>query len=323
MKPQPTPARIPESMGPDEIGPHLRLLREKFNLTPQNVSERLHIRVRYIAAIEEAKYQNMPGKVYARGYVHTYAEFLGLDPEQVVTQCFPPISAASAATLVDEAAPPVAIAKPVPVSASAFKPFVQTPLTKPVAGSRAILKAVVIFSVLAAGYALFSGESSSPHEEETSRVAPVPESMLESVRGEIMPNAQNYHCLTDSNVLSCYFAQDSVRQLEAWQEQSLHPFAADIAAGVIDTDAASAVSDTPESPKTDATSSDAVSSKLTVPDDIKSGDISVPAKSSSDVKAADDKATNVTSADSKPDKPDALKMPDAKPSSEADSDDAH
>jgi len=50
----------------------------------EEVAARLHIRPKYIAALEEGRLQDLPGRVYTMGYLQSYAEFLGLDPAQVV-----------------------------------------------------------------------------------------------------------------------------------------------------------------------------------------------------------------------------------------------
>ncbi len=83
-----TPLRLPATMSRADIGPYMRSLREHYTLSQQDVSERLHIRGRYVYAIEAGEFDALPGQVYAKGYVHTYAEFLGLDAEQVVGICF-------------------------------------------------------------------------------------------------------------------------------------------------------------------------------------------------------------------------------------------
>lgn len=225
MNQPPLPARIPETMGPDEIGPYLRQLREQFNLTQQDVSERLHIRVRYVSAIEEAKYENMPGKVYARGYVHTYAEFLGLDPEQVVAQCFS-AGAPVAATpvLAVEAAP----LKPVVAAPFVAKTFASPTLKKKSSNGMLVLAALGV-GAIALGFMLLSGGSSPSVPDEANSVAPVPEALLASVRSDVMPVMNNYDCLTYGGVLPCFFAQHDVQQLQLMQAEMLQSFEAEIA----------------------------------------------------------------------------------------------
>lgn len=81
---------VPEHLSSEDIAAYMRDLRLHYGLSEQDVSERLHIRLKYVVAIEQAMFDAMPGQAYARGYVHTYAEFLGLDADQVVARCFGP-----------------------------------------------------------------------------------------------------------------------------------------------------------------------------------------------------------------------------------------
>lgn len=178
-----------------ELGRKMASLRNQFGLSVQEVSERLHIRARYIAAIEDARYELMPGKVYARGYVHTYAEFLGLDPELTVAHCF--------------ANEPSANAQPVPPPLHSVAYTTGSTLNVSQWRGYAILVAVGIALILIVAQ-LFSSADSDRNEA----VSPVPESMLESVRDRIMPVATNYHCLTSNHFLACFFADEPSRTLE-------------------------------------------------------------------------------------------------------------
>ncbi len=49
-----------------------------------DVAERIRIRSLYLAAIEEENWSTIGAPVYARGFLRTYARFLGLDPEEAV-----------------------------------------------------------------------------------------------------------------------------------------------------------------------------------------------------------------------------------------------
>ncbi|MBX5475019.1 MAG: DUF4115 domain-containing protein [Thermoleophilia bacterium] len=62
-----------------EIGPSLREARLKQGLTPEDVQKAIRIRDRYLFAIEEERWELLPGEAYAKGFLRTYAEFLGLD----------------------------------------------------------------------------------------------------------------------------------------------------------------------------------------------------------------------------------------------------
>src|SRR5919204_4998309 len=44
------------------------------------------IRVRYLAALENGEYRDLPGAVYTKGFLRNYAIYLGLDPEDVLRQ---------------------------------------------------------------------------------------------------------------------------------------------------------------------------------------------------------------------------------------------
>lgn len=48
------------------------------------VADQLHITVHYVKAIEGDKYEKLPGIVFARGYLKSYAKLVGLDPEAVL-----------------------------------------------------------------------------------------------------------------------------------------------------------------------------------------------------------------------------------------------
>lgn len=66
-----------------DIGDYLREVRESLNLDLRNIGQQLNIRPKYLVALEEGKIDVMPGKVYARGYLMNYAEYLGLDKDEL------------------------------------------------------------------------------------------------------------------------------------------------------------------------------------------------------------------------------------------------
>jgi helix-turn-helix protein/uncharacterized protein DUF4115 len=61
------------------LGPSLREARLKRGLELDAVQKALRIRRRYLEALEDERFELMPGEVYARGFLREYAEFLGLD----------------------------------------------------------------------------------------------------------------------------------------------------------------------------------------------------------------------------------------------------
>jgi cytoskeleton protein RodZ len=80
---------------PMSLGERFRAAREQRGLTLSDVSEHLHIRSVYLAAIEDENWAAAPAPVYTRGFLRTYARFLGLDPEQAVAE-FNAVSASGA-----------------------------------------------------------------------------------------------------------------------------------------------------------------------------------------------------------------------------------
>lgn len=72
------------SMTYSEVGSLLRQAREQLRLPIDQASRLLHIRVRYLEAMEEGRLDELPGLPYVRGYVQTYAGFLGLDKDEIM-----------------------------------------------------------------------------------------------------------------------------------------------------------------------------------------------------------------------------------------------
>jgi cytoskeletal protein RodZ len=68
----------------ETVGDLLRRAREGKGQAIEAVATRLRIRALYLKAIEEGRFQDLPGLTYAVGFVRTYADHLGLDAEDVV-----------------------------------------------------------------------------------------------------------------------------------------------------------------------------------------------------------------------------------------------
>lgn len=61
------------------IGDSLREARTRRGLSAADVQKGIRIRERYLTALEEEKWELLPGDAYTKGFLRTYAEFLGLD----------------------------------------------------------------------------------------------------------------------------------------------------------------------------------------------------------------------------------------------------
>jgi cytoskeleton protein RodZ len=65
------------------IGETLRQERERRNLALDQVSRELKISVRFLEAIEEEKFDQLPAGVFAKSFARQYARLLGLDEDEV------------------------------------------------------------------------------------------------------------------------------------------------------------------------------------------------------------------------------------------------
>lgn len=66
------------------VGAILREARNRRNVELSEVETATRIRLRYLRAIEDEEWDVLPGGFYTRGFIRTYASFLGLDGERLV-----------------------------------------------------------------------------------------------------------------------------------------------------------------------------------------------------------------------------------------------
>lgn len=65
------------------IGPTLREARNRRKIDLSEVEAEIKIRIRYLQAIENEEWDALPGGAYTRGFIRTYASFLGLDGDRL------------------------------------------------------------------------------------------------------------------------------------------------------------------------------------------------------------------------------------------------
>ena len=70
--------------GNSSVGALLRASRLRIGEELRDVKDVLRIRYRYLEDIEAGRYDALPGTTYAMGFIRTYADYLGLDTEEVV-----------------------------------------------------------------------------------------------------------------------------------------------------------------------------------------------------------------------------------------------
>lgn len=178
------PLRLPDTMIRQDVGPYARSLREHYGLSQQDISARLHIRLKYVQAIELSQFDQLPGKVYAKGYVHTYAEFLGLDATQVVEKCFGE--------------------EP---TREAQEHFIPANARESVHIPKKWLGFALMGVVLVGLYGVMTN---APERAEavalSEQASAVPEAMLAPMRRAVMPTPRNINCLRGKGNLSCFYA---------------------------------------------------------------------------------------------------------------------
>jgi hypothetical protein len=69
-----------------EIGSSLREARSRRGLTLPQIEGDTRIRSRFLTALEEEQFDVLPAPAYVRGFLRTYAEYLGLDGQQFVDE---------------------------------------------------------------------------------------------------------------------------------------------------------------------------------------------------------------------------------------------
>ncbi|MCL6559519.1 MAG: DUF4115 domain-containing protein [Firmicutes bacterium] len=67
-----------------DIGNKLKEARVARGLTLEAVEEETKIRRKYLQAMEEEKFQILPGPIYAKAFLKNYAKFLNLDLEEIL-----------------------------------------------------------------------------------------------------------------------------------------------------------------------------------------------------------------------------------------------
>jgi len=84
-----------DAAGADEaqMQPHQRLVgellqerRDDLGLDLDEIGAMLRIKPAYLAALEQGRTDDLPGPAYAIGFIRAYADFLGLDAEQVLAR---------------------------------------------------------------------------------------------------------------------------------------------------------------------------------------------------------------------------------------------
>jgi len=67
-----------------ELGASFKKARESQNVSIDRIAEETRISTRFLMAIENEQFDVLPGGIFNRGFIRTYAERLGVDPEEAI-----------------------------------------------------------------------------------------------------------------------------------------------------------------------------------------------------------------------------------------------
>jgi transcriptional regulator with XRE-family HTH domain len=73
----------------ESFGSSLKRERELRKITLQEISQATRIRLRYLEAIEQEHFEKLPGLTFLKGYVRSYARYVGLDPGEALFRLEP------------------------------------------------------------------------------------------------------------------------------------------------------------------------------------------------------------------------------------------
>lgn len=68
------------------IGERLKEARHKKGLTLKEIQAELRIRTTYLEAMENDRFEVIPGEAYRRAFLRTYATFLGLNADEIIKE---------------------------------------------------------------------------------------------------------------------------------------------------------------------------------------------------------------------------------------------
>jgi len=66
------------------LGERLRMLRRRKRLTLEEAEEETKVRLKYLQALENDRYGELPADVYAQGFLTKYVDFLGAPKEEIL-----------------------------------------------------------------------------------------------------------------------------------------------------------------------------------------------------------------------------------------------
>src|SRR5512136_2420677 len=78
-------AFVCEAMAQTELGDQLRRARENRGLSLEEAEKATGIRKRFLKAMEEGRFDALPGQIQLRGFLRNYANYVGLNGDELLT----------------------------------------------------------------------------------------------------------------------------------------------------------------------------------------------------------------------------------------------
>lgn len=86
LQQDPTLSTLSESPGDMPVGAKLKSAREAAQLAVVDIAQHLKLGARQVEALEEGRWDQLPGQTFIRGFVRNYARQLNLDPQPLMAQ---------------------------------------------------------------------------------------------------------------------------------------------------------------------------------------------------------------------------------------------
>jgi cytoskeletal protein RodZ len=94
------------------VGEMLQLARERKGVDLYRAERDTKIRLRYLAALEDGDWSELPAPVYTKGFLRNYAIYLGLEPDEILDRWRDEMEQLRTATRVAVAPPPMPLVEP-------------------------------------------------------------------------------------------------------------------------------------------------------------------------------------------------------------------
>ena len=80
-------AMIQEILARDALsGSDLKKIRDELGVSLEEIAETVKVRMTYLRAIEEDQFEKAPSRIFLKGFVRAYAQYIGLDADMVASR---------------------------------------------------------------------------------------------------------------------------------------------------------------------------------------------------------------------------------------------